>query len=67
MGGFLSEGRRRYGVEGWQELSTVVIMGGTASLTSGCVQGDLKALISGEARSAFKDPFVDYISGLRRL
>ena len=45
----------------------MVIMGGTASLTSGCVQGDLKALISGEARSAFKDPFVDYISGLRRL
>jgi hypothetical protein len=33
---------------------------GPACLTSVCIQGDLKAIIYGQARRAFEDPFVGY-------
>ena len=45
------------GVGGWQELITRSIMGGLACLTSGCVQGDLKAVIYGEARMVLETTF----------
>jgi hypothetical protein len=45
------------GVGGWQELITRSIMGGLACLTSVCVQGDLKAVIYGQASRVLETTF----------
>ena len=59
------------GVGGWQELITRSIMGGLACLTSVCVQGDLKAVIYGQASRGPRDHVLrlerDVLGGFEEL